>query len=187
MGGPIAQLLWQRHRHLVAGLVLCATSSTFTGTVRERALFGVAAGTSSVAGRCPLGRIRPPPSRSERVAEPAGHRPWWGFDEVARHDWTQIVEAGRSSDASTPGSGSATSTVPTAIVMTEDDDVVPVHRQVELARLVPDATIHRVTGGHAVCTLTPERFVPQLVAACLSVARRQSTSHTVDTRRTAAA
>ena len=37
MGGPIAQLVWRRHPELVDGLVLCATSATFTGTVRERA------------------------------------------------------------------------------------------------------------------------------------------------------
>ena len=29
MGGPVAQLLWQRHPDLVAGLVLCATSDRF--------------------------------------------------------------------------------------------------------------------------------------------------------------
>ena len=36
MGGPIAQLVWRRHRDLVDGLVLCATSATFQGTSRER-------------------------------------------------------------------------------------------------------------------------------------------------------
>ena len=34
MGGPIAQLLWHRHRHRVAGLVLCATSRNFRGRPR---------------------------------------------------------------------------------------------------------------------------------------------------------
>ena len=29
MGGPIAQLLWRRHRDLVSGLVLCATAPGF--------------------------------------------------------------------------------------------------------------------------------------------------------------
>ena len=29
MGGPVAQLLWRRHRDLVDGLVLCATSADF--------------------------------------------------------------------------------------------------------------------------------------------------------------
>ncbi len=47
MGGPIAQLLWQRHRSLVDGLVLCSTSAVFGSTARLRALFRVAAGLSA--------------------------------------------------------------------------------------------------------------------------------------------
>ena len=30
MGGPVAQLIWRRHRHLVDGLVFCATAADFT-------------------------------------------------------------------------------------------------------------------------------------------------------------
>src|SRR5204863_4007150 len=41
MGGPIAQLLWRRHRPLVSGLVLCATSRNFRGHPRERLMFSV--------------------------------------------------------------------------------------------------------------------------------------------------
>ena len=36
MGGPIAQLLWRRHRDLVSGLVLCATSAGFMPNRRAR-------------------------------------------------------------------------------------------------------------------------------------------------------
>ena len=57
MGGPVAQLLWRRHRHLVAGLVLCATSASFRDSRRERVLSGVATGTSLLAGALPLGRL----------------------------------------------------------------------------------------------------------------------------------
>jgi 3-oxoadipate enol-lactonase len=39
MGGAIAQLLWRRHRDQVRGLVLCATSRSFRGTLAERLLF----------------------------------------------------------------------------------------------------------------------------------------------------
>ena len=35
MGGPIAQLLWHRHRDKVAGLVLCATTDRFSSGTRE--------------------------------------------------------------------------------------------------------------------------------------------------------
>jgi len=36
MGGPVAQLLWRRHRDLVSGLVLCATAPGFVPMSRAR-------------------------------------------------------------------------------------------------------------------------------------------------------
>jgi pimeloyl-ACP methyl ester carboxylesterase len=62
--------------------------------------------------------------------------------------------------------------VPTAVVATSADDVVPHHRQLALAAAIPNATVRVVTGGHAVCTRDPRRFVPALVAACTDVAAR---------------
>jgi len=172
MGGTIAQLIWQRHRELVDGLVLCATSATFTGTVRERVLFGVAAGTSVMAGAVPLGRVT-----SAALARWNGWRhrrgsPWWGFDEVARHDWEQIVEAGRAIGRFDSRQWLGEVSVPAAVVVTDDDDVVPVHRQLALAGGLRSASVWRIAGGHAVCTMTPERFVPALLDACTSVGRR---------------
>ena len=41
MGGPIAQLLWHRHRSLVSGMVLCATSRNFRGSQREIGLWSL--------------------------------------------------------------------------------------------------------------------------------------------------
>ena len=41
MGGPVAQLLWQRHPALVDGLVLCATSRSFRGRPKDRTLLGL--------------------------------------------------------------------------------------------------------------------------------------------------
>ena len=61
--------------------------------------------------------------------------------------------------------------MPTALVVTGDDDVVPTHRQLALADLLPAATVRRVTGGHTVCTLSPQRFVPALLAACAAATR----------------
>ncbi len=95
MGGPIAQLLWQRHPDVVAGLVLCATSCTFGGTPRETILFRVADGTAAVVGHFPLAPLtRAAVGALGRWRAMRG-KPWWGFAEVARHDWAQIVEAGR--------------------------------------------------------------------------------------------
>ena len=94
MGGPIAQLLWQRHPRLVDGLVLCATSATFNGTARERMLLGIATGGSLLAGVIPMRPITlaalsvcrgwrnlrgvawPAPHRSYACAATASRRVW---------------------------------------------------------------------------------------------------------------
>jgi len=170
MGGPIAQLVWRRHRELVGGLVLCATSSTFHGTGRERLLCGVATGTSVLAGAIPLGRLT-----SAALGKWTGWRDrresaWWGFEEVGRHDWTQILEAGREVLRFDSRRWIGDVDVPTSVIVTEDDGVVPTDRQWALAAAIPDATSWPVHGGHAVCTTSPERFVPALVTACRRVA-----------------
>lgn len=169
MGGPVAQLLWRRHRDRVAGLVLCATSASFVGTTRERVLAGVATGTSAIAAAVPLARLtnaalgRWTGWRSRRESA------WWGFEEVARHDWTQILEAGRETLRFDSRRWIGDVDVPTAVVVTDDDAVVPTSRQRDLAGRIPGASVWPVRGGHAVCTTAPERFVPSLVAACQRV------------------
>lgn len=176
MGGPIAQLLWRRHPELIDGLVLCATSRTFAGTVRERMLGGVASGTSVLAGRLPLERMAGAAFCSWNEWRQRRSSPWWGFDEVARHDWGAVLEAGRATLRFDSRSSVGHISVPSAVVVTLKDDVVPVHRQLALAASLPGATLHRVAGGHAVCTTAPDRFVPALLEACSSVASRISAS-----------
>lgn len=169
MGGPIAQLVWRRHRELVAGLVLCATSASFVGTTRERVLQGVATGTSAVAGAVPLARLT-----SAALGKWTGWRgrrepAWWGFEEVARHDWAQILEAGRETLRFDSRSWIGGVDVPTAVLVNDDDAVVPTVRQRALADRIPGASVWTVHGGHAVCTTAPHRFVPTLLDACRRV------------------
>ncbi len=58
MGGPIAQLLWKRHPHLVDGLVLCATAATFSESWRDSAMFGLLGGLSYAGRRLPAHQCR---------------------------------------------------------------------------------------------------------------------------------
>jgi pimeloyl-ACP methyl ester carboxylesterase len=62
--------------------------------------------------------------------------------------------------------------VPTAIVVTAKDHVIPPERQLELAELIPDATVHKAECGHAGCVLEYKEFVPVFVEAALDVAAR---------------
>ena len=95
--------------------------------------------------------------------------------EVFGHDWTRIAEAGREICRfdSRPWVHEL-APVPTAVIATTADDIVPPHRQLALAAAIPNATLRRIEGGHAVCTTNPRRFVAALVDACAEVAGRAS-------------
>jgi 3-oxoadipate enol-lactonase len=62
--------------------------------------------------------------------------------------------------------------VPTSVVITRRDGVVPVRRQVKLLEGIPQARAVRVDGDHTAVINDARRFVPALVAACTDVARR---------------
>jgi len=179
MGGPIAQLLWRRHRRLVDGLVLCATGCSFGGSARERLLAGVATGTGVLAGALPLERMTSATLATWHQWRCRRGRPWWGYDDIARHGWSQIVAAGRAllRFDSRPWIGDVD--VPVAVVVTTADDVVPTRRQLAMVGALADVTRYDVDGGHAVCSSAPERFVPSLVQACLDVAARTQAGITV--------
>jgi predicted esterase len=65
--------------------------------------------------------------------------------------------------------------IPTAIVVTRQDRLIPAWRQLELARALPGATVHEVNANHFAFSRL-DVFVPVLLEACHSVARR-ATDH----------
>jgi pimeloyl-ACP methyl ester carboxylesterase len=138
-------------------------------------LFGMATGGSVIAGAIPMRPLKITALTLCRGWRNLRRSAWWGFEEVARHDWTRIIEAGRAIGRFDSRSWVADISVPTAVIATHGDDVVPHRRQLALAAAIPGATLHLLNGGHTTCTMTPERFVPTLVAACRGVARRAAT------------
>jgi len=163
MGGPIAQLLWQRHRHLVDGLVLCATSRTFNGSSREHAMFGLLSGASVWARHL---------CEERRAALATRLMAKRHVDAVTDHDWLAIIDAGRALGRFDSRSWIGDVDVSTAVVVTTRDRVVPPMRQYELAFAIPGATVHPVDGDHAVCLANAEAFVPQLLEAVGAVVGR---------------
>lgn len=173
MGGPVAQLTWLRHRGLVEGLVLCATSRNFAGRApRDRAIAGMATGLSLAA------RATPHPVRrqlAERMLavryedSPLGE---WVREQLRGNDLRMVVEAGRAIGAFSSREWIGTCDVPAAVVLTLHDLTVPPLRQRRLAATIPGATLHPVDGGHDVCVTRPEHFVPVLLDAAASVAER---------------
>jgi 3-oxoadipate enol-lactonase len=171
MGGPIAQLVWRRHPDQVDGLVLCATSRNFRGHRREHLFFSALAAVNVAV------RVTPPAVRrglARRLAAPRGGtaEAEWRSSEFRRNDPVKVVEAAQALAHFTSHDWIGEVNVPTAVVVTRHDRLVPAQRQRKLAAAVPGATVFEVDGNHAVGVREPERFVPVLIAACLDVSRR---------------
>jgi 3-oxoadipate enol-lactonase len=172
MGGPVAQLMWRRHRDRVDGLVLCATANRFSTTRDERLAF---AGMSALARAA---RMTPSVLRDRLsgvyLARRAGRYDTWAMEQVGRHDWTKILEAGRAIGRFSSREWIADVDVPSALVLTRHDLVVPPVRQQKLADAIPGTTVHPVEGGHDACATVPDQFSAALVDACASVVLRSS-------------
>jgi 3-oxoadipate enol-lactonase len=165
MGGAVAQLVWRRHPERVAGLVLGATASGFSDTVRERvlsALLPAASGAArvapSVASRFVGGTLR---------ARFVGS-PWaaWADAELARHRPAVMLAwaAALARFSSRPWVGGID--VPTAVVVTAHDVLVPTARQLALAAAIPDAHVVPLDGDHGVFVTDQAAFAAALVEAC---------------------
>jgi len=170
MGGPIAQLAWHRHRDRVDGLVLCATAVEFASTRDERLLFA-SMGALARASRLTPGLLRARLS-GLYLARRSRQYDSWAMEQVGGHDWTAILEAGRAIGrfSSAPWVGEID--VPTAVIITMRDHVVPLRRQIRLFDVIPGAKAYRVDGDHDACVINADRFVPTLVSACTYVAEQ---------------
>lgn len=180
MGGPIATLTWLRHRDLVRGLVLCATAGRFTGLRPNDRIFGPSMfGLSLAVG------LSPETVRRRFMTHFVNNRfrgtdlSRWAANELARNDPAALLRAGAALGRFDAGPWLATIDVPTAVVVTEEDNVVPPAQQRALAGSIPGAEVFNVSGSHAVCGTNPARFVPVLLAACQSVARRATSAETL--------
>ncbi len=176
LGGPVAQLLWRRHRDRIEGLVFCATSRNFGGKPQERwffrGLFGVNVAIQA-ARALPWVHETTPAAEAPEPTELAGTRlPNWAMSELRRCNPGTVLAAvgamGRFSSHEWIGEID----VPTAVVVTTKDKLVSPARQIKLAQAIPGATLHPAATDHAACVLGARRFVPALVEACDSVADR---------------
>ena len=104
----------------------------------------------------------------------AGNGSWepWAVREASRHDWRMLLEAGRAIGAFSSREWLGTVDVPTAVVMTMRDSVVPLRRQTQLFEMIPDARAFRVDADHD-AVVAHEQFNPTLLRAVRSVLERQ--------------
>jgi len=175
LGGAVALNTAHRHPDRVAGLVLCATPYKFRETRREKVFheaFGVAADLVAPFSLRRAGKlVHQVPEAAARPWAPGDFERWAMAEFRSTSPWalTQVIaEIGRF-DAS---EWLHTLDIPSAVVITTRDRAVPVYRQVEMATLIPGATIHLARTGHTGCVFGADRFVPAVLAACDSVAAR---------------
>ena len=171
MGGMVAQLVCRRHAPMVSGLVLCATARNVLGSPAEK-LVALALPTAAAAirwnpflqpmsaellGMALMGPVEDP--AAARLARAQLRRTSLGTAisaiqavcEFSSHSWISQVD------------------VPAAVVVTARDHVVPVSRQLRLARAIPGASVHEVDADHAMCVTRPQLFTQSLLQACWSV------------------
>ena len=171
MGGPVAQLIWQRHRQRTMGLVLCATAAYFATSREERLSFLGLSGLAAVARLTPL-QARQWLTEQFYLQRKADQWEPWAIHEASRHDWRAVLEAGRAIGNFSSRDWIKEVDVPTSTLITMRDRVVPVRRQVWLFEAIRDAEAFRVDGDHDAVVANAKQFVPTLLRACRSVVER---------------
>ncbi len=165
MGGPIAKLCWSRHPERVRGLVLCATARYFTPQqypVLTRAILPGAVVGARVAPKLVLGQIIeamvrdiPTPGARDYVRK-----------EMSGSDPASLAQATRALLRFSSRNWVSNIAVPTAVVVTTRDKIVPTRRQYALAVAIPGARQFEVDGDHFACANDQTDFVLELIAAC---------------------
>jgi 3-oxoadipate enol-lactonase len=165
MGGPIAKLCWSRHPGRVRGLVLCATARHFTPArypvltraVLPGAVIGARVAPKLVLGQIVEGMVRDIPSPKARK---------YVRQEMSGADPAALAQATRAVLRFSSRDWASNIEVPTAVIVTTRDKVVPTRRQYALAAAIPGAKQFEVDGDHFACADRTTNFVSELVAAC---------------------
>ncbi len=173
MGGPVAQLVWKHHRERIDGLVLCATASSFADRRDERLSFAGLNGLAALARRAPVG-AREWLTDQLYLQRKTGTWEPWAIEQAASHDWRMVLEAGAEIGAYSSSDWISEIDVPTSVVVTMRDSVVPVRRQVSMFEKIPNAVAFRVNGDHDSVASRADRFVPTLLRAIDSVVTRSA-------------
>jgi pimeloyl-ACP methyl ester carboxylesterase len=171
MGGLIAQLMWRRHPHLVAGLVLCSTARNVSGGPWEQSASLMMPGLVTAAMWMPAAAAMRADLIGSALLEsecnPTQRR--WALSEMRRTSLVDALSAMQAVSEFSSHSWIGSIDVPTAVVVTRHDRVVPPRRQWKLARALPHAMVVELDGGHDVFLHSPARFGAAVESACAAV------------------
>jgi len=174
MGSVIAQRVWRQHPDAVGGLVLAATTAHFRTNARERLFhagmelgMGLSAtlSRSRVVSRASVAAVEALDSDNSDTAR-------WAMNQFRSSSPWAVGQAVASLGRHHSNPWLPQIDVPTAIVVTTRDRVLPPDRQRELAALIPGATVHEAACGHAGCVLEHKVFVPAFLEAAHATSAR---------------
>jgi 3-oxoadipate enol-lactonase len=170
MGGMVAQLLYRRHASLLSGLVLCSTARSVWGSpAGQMAALAVPAMAAALQWNPMLHLMGADffgMALLDRVDDPATAR--WARAQLRRTTLATTISAMDAVCGFSSDSWISQVDVPTAVVITARDRVVPPDRQLELARAIPGASVHHLDADHGACINAPELFTRALLEACWS-------------------
>ncbi|MGH9094814.1 MAG: alpha/beta fold hydrolase [Acidimicrobiales bacterium] len=172
MGGPIAQLIWHRHPERVSAMVLCATSRDFRGRINERLVFTALAAVG--LGLTPVPRVlsssgvgwlvKRAISRFSEVELGS-----WAAGEFRHHDLRLVVEAAAALGRFSSREWIDEVDVPTAVMATTHDQLVPLRRQLKLAQHIATSVVHPIEGDHLAVVRASKQFLSALLESCREV------------------
>ena len=176
MGGPVALRFAHRHAERAAGLVLCATAARFSRSPLTRAALAPVGAVVDAARVLPGSRLRASARRRIISRRATGRYTEWISDQLTPSDPAALAQAGVALGRLDADRWCASINVPTASVITTDDQLVRPATQRALARSLADNRVFEVTGGHTTCFDHPDIFTPVLIDACMAVAGKAESS-----------
>ena len=164
MGGAVAQLLARDHSRSISGLVLSGTAQHWQdpGLRRYWRVMGPLSFALSLAPRASwkwgmaYAGVRATPETA------------WLMTEMVRHSARDIAEAGRELGRFDSRPWLSTVTVPSAVVVTTNDEVVPPSKQREMAAALR-AAVFEAPINHIEITTRPGLYNPVLLKAIEAV------------------
>lgn len=167
MGSVIAQRVWRQHPDVVGGLVLAASTAHFRTNGRERVFhtgMELGMGLSRTLSRSRM-LNRASAAAFETLDADNSDTARWGMNQWRASSPWAVGQALASLGRHHSAPWLSRIDVPTAVVVTAKDRVIPRDRQLDLAARIPGATVHEADCGHAGCVLEHRAFVPAFLEA----------------------
>jgi 3-oxoadipate enol-lactonase len=176
MGGPIAQLLADRHPEAVRGLVFCCTAQNWK-SARMRLFWFVMMLLRFAIGPAPYGSWR---FIMRMINFPKHEVLPWGAAELTRGSARDLASAVLELMHHDARSWIGTLAAPAAVVITTKDKVVPPRKQRELAEALPAKATYDIRGGHFASGVDGEweQFTEALLSGLTAVRQAAASSAT---------